>query len=138
MSHPSSISQGIHAHRGYATLPKQARCLDQDPLAVLGSLFLRNSHRSRPCDQQPRRWMLDNNSGDRHVKPMITIVINNSRHWNKAGLPVSNLPAACWQRDTPPDPKDGSPPGPTARTKFHHHFGQASAPAEAGVETKRG
>ena len=34
--------------------------------------------------------------------------------------------------------KVGSPPRPTARTKCHHHFGQASAPAEAGAETKRG
>ena len=43
MSHPGSISQGIHAHRGYTTLPKQARCLGQDPLAILGNLFLRHS-----------------------------------------------------------------------------------------------
>ncbi len=44
MSHPGSLSQGIHAHRRYATLPEQARCLGQDPLPVLGSLFFRNSH----------------------------------------------------------------------------------------------
>ena len=46
MSHPSSLSQGIHAHRRYATLPKQARRFGQDPLAVLGSLFLRWRHRA--------------------------------------------------------------------------------------------
>src|SRR6267154_5760673 len=41
---------------------------------------------------------------------------------------------ARWRRDTPPDPKHGSPPGPAAQTTCHHHFEQASPLAEAGAE----
>ena len=42
MSHPGSISQGIHAHRGYTTPPETGRAgsSGQDPLAILGNLFL--------------------------------------------------------------------------------------------------
>ena len=40
MRHPGSLSQGIHAHRRYATLPKQTRCFGQNAFAVLGSPLL--------------------------------------------------------------------------------------------------